>query len=71
MQILVGGDLSLLPVYYGASVKSAIIGGHAVVAGSSPEDITGVAIWYAPGQESFGKFVVYSHVPWPLPVRMI
>lgn len=60
MQILVGGDMTLLPMYYGASVKSAIIGGHAVVAGSSHEDITGAVLWYSPGKESFGTYVVYS-----------
>lgn len=58
MQILVGGDLSLLPLYYAASVKSAILGGHVFVAGSSPEDITGAAVWYAPGQKSFGTCVI-------------
>lgn len=60
MQILMGGDLSLLPVYYGASVKSALIAGHVIVAGSSQEDIAGVAVWYPPGQESFGTYVAYS-----------
>lgn len=63
MQILVGGDLSLLPVYYGASVKSGIIGGHVVVAGSSPEVITGAAVWYAPGQKPFGTYVIQTSFP--------
>ncbi|THH19509.1 hypothetical protein EW146_g1655 [Bondarzewia mesenterica] len=58
MNILVGGDKSLLPLYQAASIKSCVIGGHFFVAGLGHDDITGVATWYAPGETSFGTMVI-------------
>lgn len=60
--ILAGGNLELAPHQLGANVRAALIGGqvHVITLGPKPEDIVGVALWYAPGSSAFSRRVVYT-----------
>ncbi|KAL1688299.1 hypothetical protein GGG16DRAFT_116139 [Schizophyllum commune] len=50
-RILVGGDISILPLLMRAQIKAGLIGGEVYVAGFSHEDISSAAVWFGPGQE--------------------
>ncbi|KAL1707415.1 hypothetical protein EV121DRAFT_278130 [Schizophyllum commune] len=50
-RILVGGDISILPLLMRAQIKAGLIGGEVYVAGFSHQDISSAAVWFGPGQE--------------------
>ncbi|KAL1688287.1 hypothetical protein GGG16DRAFT_94823 [Schizophyllum commune] len=49
--VLVGGNISLLPLLMRAQIKAGLIGGEVYVAGFGPDDISSAAVWFGPDQE--------------------